>query len=670
MVKRKGSRKEHVKAEYLPAKLVRRLQEHIFDNNKYQYPTKNNFLACVSIIYYHQVTNGIGLDNYVPLGSNYWKTVFNTNYYPSIIEPLLEEHGIIQSRDYGYRTYPKTDVNPHRGKQDGLVGIRYRINPDLLDDQFESIHYINKRRVLTVEERVFAGDMEFMIADIPDLDYRISIDHEKVSNWVDTNAGIICDEFLKTDYIQAIPDNLKIECRELIEVAGNWSYNPQYRSIGSAKLVAETRGKELFYFNDSFFIADIKEFMAQRIESLKYHYKQQISKIGRLPIEEKRNPVTLRLYSSLTNFPSKVLQFVNINNKTVVQLDLRTSQFLLFANLLNTYVNHGEQGLLKHFNADRTTTYLKKLAGILKQHQNQLPEVGVDFNDSDSGQFSSSDVTAFIRDVFFADFYDVIQHELGLQDRLLAKHVMFRLLFKKTNRPDALLSKLSQRYPVVMSIIAEFKKRHGGKQTKKNRDKDDEHESNFSVFLSCVEGEIFVDNILKKLREEGIPCFTRHDSVVVASGHEDRSEAVAKQVFKDFGFRYNHRIDDKFLEVADPDELEYSDYMQWLIDENELYQDYYVQDTLEEPEDEPLENDDIMDEEHQETINRLIEIGTKDTYAELIDAVFMEEISQLPFLNQDQQNVLLDEVNNINYGMPIFQQETDELLRHIIFRFA
>ncbi len=63
-------------------------------------------------------------------------------------------------------------------------------------------------------------------------------------------------------------------------------------------------------------------------------------------------------------------------------------------------------------------------------------------------------------DVFFTDFYGVVQQELGLKERLLAKHVMFKLLFKKTNRPDELLSKLSQRYQVLMSIIADYTRRN------------------------------------------------------------------------------------------------------------------------------------------------------------------------------------------------------------------
>jgi len=118
----------------------------------------------------------------------------------------------------------------------------------------------------------------------------------------------------------------------------------------------------------------------------------------------------------------------------------------------------------------------------------------VDIGDSKSGEYGSSDVTKFIRDVFFTDFYGVVQQELGLKERLLAKQVLFKLLFKKTNRPDELLKKLSKRYPVVMNIIAEFKTKDVKKKTTKktkNTD-DDDQQSNFSVFLQCIEAEIFV----------------------------------------------------------------------------------------------------------------------------------------------------------------------------------
>ena len=621
-----GNRKLYVKAEYLPTKLVDRLKECIFDNTRYHKPSKDNFLQCVSAIYYHQIRSGIGFRNYIPLGSKYWKTIYGGNYHASVINPLLEKYNIIESYDYGYRTFPKTNANQQKGKQVGQVGVRYRINPDLLNDRFEFISYINMNRARSSEEFILTGGKGFIIPDIPDPNYRVSINKMKACDWVDCNAERIFSELLKPEYINSLPDSLTILYHELFEKSENWTYKTRYCSVKTAKVIANTWGKEFFYFNNAFYIADIKEFRNQRIELLKYHYKQQIQRLGLGDVEERQNSKTLRLYSDLTNFPSRILQFININNSTVVQLDLRTSQFLLFANLLNTYIKFGENGLLKPFKEERTTTYLKKLIEILKKYQAQLPKAGVDIKDSSSGQFSNSDVTMFIRDVFFKDFYEVIQHELGFGDRMLAKHTLFKLLFKKSNRPDKLLSMLSQRYEVVMKIIAEFKEQDGNKKnSSKVKPGDDDHESNFSVFLSCVEGEIFVNNILNRLRDEGITCFTRHDSIVVESGYEDRSEAVAKQVFKEFGFRYNHRIDDKFWEVADPDELEFCDYMQWLIDENELEQNFYFDESRENSNEYESENIYDMDEQHLETIERLMEIGIRDEYYGLVDAVLLEE---------------------------------------------
>lgn len=455
MVKNLTNRKEYKEGEYLPDELIKKLQEKIFNDRKLQYPTKNNFLQCVSIIYYHQVTQAIGLNNYVPLGSEYWNTVYGGNYHEAVIEPLLDKYKIIESEKIGSPTFPDKNVQATKGKPKGDVYIRYRINPELLNGQFTFIPYINRGKVSTAMERIMLGKQKFMIPDIPDLNFRVSIDTVKTNKWVENNAELVCTDFLKQDYGQSLPEDLQIQFQEYLEKG---SYNEKYRTVRTAKFIAESRNQELFFFKDTFYIANIDEFLQQRIPALTYHYKHQIAQVGTLPIEEKRSPVTLRIYSHLTNFPSRILQFIHINNKTVVQLDLRTSQFLIFANLINIYTKHGEQHLLSLFRQERNTTYLKRLIKVLKQHQVQLSKAAVDINDRNSGEHSSSDVTKFIRDVFFKDFYTVVQQELGLKERMLAKTVLFKLLFKKTNRPDALLSKLSELYPIVMNIIAEFKK--------------------------------------------------------------------------------------------------------------------------------------------------------------------------------------------------------------------
>ncbi len=657
MVSNKTNRKKYTKGEYLPEKLVQKLQDSIFSNPRLSYPSKNNFLQCVSIIYFHQVTDGNGLNYYASLGRNYWHKVYGGNYHDRVISPLMET-GLIESMDFGCRTIPDKTQQSSIVTKKGDVSTRYRINPELLSEKYSFIPYIEKRRVFTALERMLFDKQELQIPDIPDLNFRISIDTEKAGKWVENNAERICNELLSREYTNSLPDGLQIECHEYLDKG---SFTKKYYTVRWAKFFAESHGKELFSFNNSFYIANVDEFLLYRIPALIYQYKHQISQVGTQPVEEKQSPVTLRVYSHLTNFPSRILQFIHINNKTVVQLDLRTSQFLIFANLLNVYIKDGENHLLSSFKQSRNKTYIKRLVNVLKNHQEQLPRVGVDISDGKSVEHSSSDVTRFILDVFFRDFYNVVAGELGMKERLLAKNVLFKLIFKKTNRPDALLHKLSQLYPIVVNIIAEFKKSDKSNATDKT---DDNRESNFSVFLQCIEAEIFIDNILKKLRENGIPCFTRHDSVVVAEGHQKDAELIAKDVFREFGFKYNHKVEDKFWEAVDFNELEDSTYMQWLTDEDILTTNYDLEGGFAEPIHEIFE----MDEYEIEICKRLRDIGMQNDYFEHVDAEYLEEISNLPWLNQYERNILHDNVINLWNGYSYLQDKTNQLLRNLAER--
>jgi hypothetical protein len=662
-MKKVTSRKEFKEGEFLPVKLTQKLQDAIFENSDYEYRTKNNFLQCVAIIYYHQVNKAIGLSNYVPLGREYWKTVYGGNYHEAVIEPLLDDYHIIESEKFGSPTFPDKTGQKTKGMPKGDVYIRYRINPVLLNEPFVFIPYIPKGEVSTALESILLGKQKFIIPDIPDLNFRVSIDADKANKWIDANAESICTEFLKRDYVKTLPNGLQVECREYLDKG---SYNVRYKSVRAAKFIAAHRNQEFFFFKDTFYIANVEEFLQQRVPALIYRYKHQISQTVTQPLEEMQSPVTLRLYSHLTNFPSKILQFIQINNKTVIQLDLRTSQFLLFANMLNVYIKHGEERLLTLFQQERNVTYLKRLFKILKQHHELLPMCGVEINDIHSGEDSLSDVIKFIRDVLFTDFYAVVQQELGLQERMLAKHVLFKLLFKKTNRPDALLSKLSQLYPIVMNIVAEFKKPDTKKKTVDNDD--DKHESNFSVFLQCIEAEIFVDNILTQLRKANIPVFTRHDSVVVANGYQEDAERIAKNVFNDFGFKYNHKVEDKFWEAVDFDDLEDSSYMQWLIDEDVLTTNYGVDNAFEISAKEKTVAAENMDEFEIDICRRLKDLGVRNDYYGLLDADFLEDISNLQILNQAEQNILFDEIVNQMSGFTFFQDQTNKLLQKTIHK--
>jgi hypothetical protein len=646
------------KDEFLPKKLIKKINENIFNNNVYEYRTKNNFLKCIGIIYHAQVHDYDSLFQYVALGSNYWKTVFSQDYHEKVIAPLMNMN-IIESKEFGYRN-------------SNLVGIRYRINPELTSDDCEIISCIQKGKVLTAEECISLGGQEFLIETISDKNFHVSIDREKAITFVENNAEIICNDFLNPEYVGSLPDDLQIEIREILKKG---SFNTFYSTVRFAKSHAEKYNKQFFFFKNKFYVGNVEDFLKQRIPALKYHYKREISKVGIFPLVSTRSEVNRRMQNYLVNFPSKILPFIKINNNTVHQLDLRTSQFLLFANLLNVYIIKGEAGLVGIFKHTKTKNYVKRLIKVLKDHDKLLPEIGVDINDDRSGQNSSSDIIKFIRDVITTDFYSVVQKELGLPSRGLAKHLLFKLLFKKTNRPDVLLNKLKVRYPTIMSIIADFKTPDENKIQNENALEDDNRDSNFSVFLQCVEAEIFIDSILKPLRDQAIPCFTRHDSIVVADGYQEHIEKFARDVFTRFGFKYNHKQEDMFWEVVDEDELEDSGYIDWLIDENEINTDFSIEDSYAENEEELTDNvedmDDMddLDEEQLETLERLKEIGLQEDYSELVNSELLEELSNLPNLTDAQRTILENEIINILDGMSSFQNETNELLRYLISRY-
>lgn len=657
--------KENIKQEYLPVKLIQRINQEIFSNKRYEYRTKNNFLRCIGTIYFKQVNEHYGLEGYVPTGSAYWKKVFGNDYHEKVIQPLINL-GIIEFLDFGYRNYP--NLNTSKGKEPGMVGIRYRINPELTnEDEFSTIDYIRKNNlpVLTAEEMVMNEGKEFEYLPISQQSIFISIDKQKALKWVEDNAEQICNQFLNTKIIYELPENTLIPCHIYLE---GGSFNIKYLTITKAKFEALLQDKQLFFFKDAFYLADINTFLKYRISNLKYHYKRDVSKIGTVPLIYRRSEKTLRITTCLTNFPSKILQFININNQTVVQFDLRTSQFLIFANLINIYITKGDKVLLSLFKKNQTKAYLKRFIAVLDEHRNMLPQTGVDIATAVLSKHSTSDVIRFIHDVFFDDFYMVTQRQFGFSERGLAKLVLFKLLFKRNTKSDKLIDKLKEFYPTVLTIIDDFKAKSMESIPEDDDKNFNDDMSNFSVFLQCVESEIFIDRILFPLRDMEVPCFTRHDSIVVAHGYANLVEDFIKSVFSEIGFKYNYKVEDKFWEVVDWVELEDSPYSDYMSDEDILTTDYSVEKSFGEPEtDEINENDNIMDEQLIETCSKLQEIGLQNDYSEFIDADFLEEISNLP-LNQHEKVILMDDVANLRYGMTFLQERTNQLIRLIVYR--
>lgn len=550
--------------EYLPISLIKRIEVAIINNSEIrQFSTKNNFIKCIGIIYNSQINEYHDRFSYVAKGKAYWSSVFGGEYHKRVLKPLLDMN-IIKSYDFGYRNTNTNNINESTGRKVGLVGIRYAINPLYTIGECEALYYLTKKQLK--KNTISAIDDGNMITHSALTTLNVSIDRVKANEWIDTNAQRICESYYSSKYTEALPDNHVIEVKKHIRTG---TYNTHYRSVKSAQNIAMENGMQLFYFKDTFYIADSNKFIKQRINHLKYAYRREISKVGILPVDDKISNTNGRLTNYLVNFPSKILPFIQLDNKAIVQIDLRTSQFLLLANIINVYITNGACKLLSYFNHIKSKEYLMRFISKMKEFDNIMPEVGVLINDSSSGKYTSSDVIHFIRDVFYNDFYVIVQKELGLSDRDVAKQLLFRLIFKKTARKDELLDKLNNRYPTLMKIIKAFKT-----IDKENKDCDN-GETNLAVFLQWIESEIFIDKILNPLRKKGIPCFSRHDSICTTYDYQNEVEKHMKGVFDGIGFRYFHKSEELFWDVVDFEEMEESDFADWYGQEHEG-EDWYL----------------------------------------------------------------------------------------------
>lgn len=545
----------------LPIKLIIKLNE-ITSHKGMDYRTANNFIKCVAIIYNKQINEQYNRYYFVAVGSRYWKKVYGGNYYERVIQPLLELD-IIQSHDFGYRTYAN---NSTKGKEKGLVGIRYRINPLLIEETLAILDFKKKKSFIDSPALNDNTDSIKDTINSKTKEFSVGIENKKVFRWIEENAERMCEQYINLKISDSMPVNYPIECKYSIGL----SYNTKHTTIEMAKKFASKKNLDLFYYKDTFYIDDRNRFIKHQIEAIKLRYKTETNKINLLPIEFKRNRKTLRVYNHLTSFPSHLLPFLSINNKTIVQIDLKTSQFLLLANLINNFIAYGPDKLINQFKHEQTRSYLKRFVLILEENWLGSNKSAIDINNPKSNQYSISDLIRFIREVFFGDFYEIVKSDLNLSERAIAKQTLFRIIFGKSIRPGLYEKKLRELYPTLMSIFEDYKDEkafHVGVEKKENLDY-----TNLSVFLQCVESEIYIDNILIPLQKKGIPCFTRHDSIVVPFNYEDEVWGFIQDVFKKFNFRLNAKIEDMFWQNVDYDDLDASGYLDWLSDQNELSQ--------------------------------------------------------------------------------------------------
>jgi len=569
---------------------------------------------------------------YCGLASEYWKKVIGSHYQRYI--GFLISNGVIERKKGNY----EVDNKIYR-----IFG--YRIHPDLNNGEYVVIkykggNYIQAEEIINkIQGREIIKNLEFDPGEI-------TLKKKLAEKWIQENAEQFVLSDISEKYYDGLPDKLSLAFTKL-DTKG--AQKTHYFSVEAGRRIAKDEQLSMFHYRGRNIIADKTKFINDRVLNFKEHYSRSVRTLAPEIFNFSRHKNTRRVYSQLVSLPSSLLQFVRIHNQFIMQADLKCSQFTIFANLVNAYLNRNTQygiDLLKVFNNRKSRQFIQNLFKVLDQHKDSLPNVGINPNvPVEDILAEDNDVIKFLQDVFFHDFYSMLRSNLGLQTRAHAKLWAFTIVFGKPRTNNVIKQQMSSLYPTVIKIIDDFKLTYESNQ--------------FAVGLQILEAELFIDNIWKTAKKQKITSFTRHDSLLYAVSKNKEVKIIiqdTKEKFKFIGEFFYKTFNDEEIEQQ---MIENTDFIDYDIDIDMLDINTHFPD----PEN-PFKD---FSEFNLETLSMLLDIGIQDDYHGLIGDELMERIIQLPLIQGERViSFLEDEVWNIRQGYGFFQYETNDIIREIV----
>ncbi len=610
--------------EYLPRKVADVIKE-ITESDR-EYRTKNNYLTVVGLVYFHQMSDEALCYDYSPLAREYWRTVVGSNY-PKYIDRLVKEQVIQREWVQFVSDY---------GDESRVMG--YRINPEFLKDDFILVKYAGAKTQSQTADAINAkatGNIPITKLGInPDL---IRMQKGQALVWIASNISKVVNGYINNEYLNGVPKTLPV----LVRIYHGDSFSVSHMSVESAQKIAKEQGQVLLYYKDKFVIANAEQFTQIANHNLSVHYKWQVKSFLPENFNFSRNKNTLRVYSKLSSLPSALLPFIRINGQYILQADLKCSQFTLFANLINYYLNHSGEELVALFKKKQAKTFVSALVTIFDRHKDELPEEGLNTTSPSENEFITNDVYGFLVDTLLHDFYSILKVQLGLPLRQHGKSIAFRTVFSKSKPENELVRQFRQIYPTIISIINDFKDKFGYNQ--------------FAIGLQRVEAVLFIDHIWQKAKQSGINCFTRHDSLVFPINKKQEVDKIITDVFKSFDFIYRMEYEE-FNTDEIMNQLVYTtDYVDSLDDFDELFYTTDEEDDEEVWEQEILQDIELPEHKHRDYFEHVNE-----------DTLWM--LLELDGLSLEVKLALEEDIANLqsNYPMPQFQVDTNRLISKLI----
>jgi len=616
--------------EYLPKVIVDVINK-ITDSER-EYRTTNNYLLVISLVYLHQMSDDASYYQYSPLSREYWRTVVGS-HYSKYVDRLVKEK--VLQRDW-------VQYVSDFGDESRVMG--YRINPTFLNDDFKLVKYkgakADSESADVVDGKASGNDVIMKLGIKPDL---IQMQKGQALAWIDNNISKVVNGYINNEYINGVPKTLPV----LVRIYHGDSFSVSHMSIEAAKKIAEEQGKQLFYYKDKFIIANAEQFKNIANHNLYVHYKWQVKSFLPENFNFSRNKNTLRVYSKLSSLPTALLPFLRINGQYILQADLKCSQFTLFANLINYYLNHSGEELIALFKKKQAKSFVSGLVKIFDEHKDELSDEGLSTSNPIINSYITNDVYHFLCDALINDFYSIIKNELNLPQRAHGKGIAFRTVFSKPKPENELVRQFRHIYPTIISIINDFKNKYGYNQ--------------FAIGLQRIEAEIFIDNIWKQAKKSSINCFTRHDSLVFPINKRKEVEQLISEVFKSYDFIYRVEFEEFNTKEIMQRLVNETDYVDYLEDFDEIF--FY---TMMHPGDEKkMKENELFWEQLQEIT---LPEYKEDDYFEHVSLETLWQIDELDGLSMEKQLAVEEDIANLlsNYPIPQFQEDTNKIISKLI----
>jgi len=258
------------------------------------------------------------------------------------------------------------------------------------------------------------------------------------------------------------------------------------KKLNEVQYVISTNLKKNYKYLKKWFNAKLT---ADIPEDLQHHHKYKLGNITEKRYRMSVDSFGKRLHTNLTNLPKDFRQYLRYNGQSLVEIDIKNSQFYMAIKLL---MNHIQSTNSEIFNT-------------LNDIKDQGDKI---YCISEVDEFK--DIAKYINDVTTGMFYESLaegftaKHDISLE-RDDAKKLMLRVMFSKPNYNDSFKSVFKERYPVVAEIFNQKKR--------VNKLRIDKYKG-LAQSLQRIESGLMLRNICKNEALVDVPMFTIHDSIM------------------------------------------------------------------------------------------------------------------------------------------------------------